>query len=72
MLGPLTLNGAPTVDLHAATKKYVDDAVAGAGSNPYALHHPYLVGAYYSSPFIGSGSTSSGGPRATAGCRPSG
>lgn len=30
MTGALTLSGAPTVDLHAATKKYVDDAVAGA------------------------------------------
>lgn len=28
MTGLLTLSGAPTVDLHAATKKYVDDAVA--------------------------------------------
>jgi len=29
MTGYLTLNGAPTSDLHAATKKYVDDAVSG-------------------------------------------
>ena len=29
MTGDLTLSGAPTNDLHAATKKYVDDAVAG-------------------------------------------
>lgn len=28
MTGPLALSGAPTVDLHAATKKYVDDADA--------------------------------------------
>ncbi len=28
MTGALTLNAAPTVDLHAATKKYVDDADA--------------------------------------------
>ena len=28
MTGPLVLPGAPTVDLHAATKKYVDDSVA--------------------------------------------
>ncbi len=26
MTGPLTLSGAPTSDLHAATKKYVDDS----------------------------------------------
>lgn len=30
MTGALTLSGAPTSNLHAATKKYVDDAVAGA------------------------------------------
>ena len=28
MTGPLVLAGAPTVDLQAATKKYVDDALA--------------------------------------------
>ncbi|MCB5423954.1 hypothetical protein H0274_01675 [Altererythrobacter sp. CC-YST694] len=31
MAGPLALPGAPTANLHAATKKYVDDLVAGAG-----------------------------------------
>lgn len=30
MTGPLTLSGAPTVDLHAATKLYVDSAAGGA------------------------------------------
>lgn len=29
MTGPLTLSGAPTGDLQAATKKYVDDHAAG-------------------------------------------
>lgn len=29
MTGALTLSGAPTSDLHAATKKYVDDAING-------------------------------------------
>lgn len=29
MTGALTLSGAPTQDLHAATKKYVDDKAAG-------------------------------------------
>lgn len=29
MTGALTLSGAPTENLHAATKKYVDDSVAG-------------------------------------------
>jgi hypothetical protein len=32
MTGALTLSGAPTVDLHAATKKYVDDAKDAAQS----------------------------------------
>ena len=31
MTGPLTLSGAPSNDLHAATKKYVDDSVSSAG-----------------------------------------
>ncbi|WP_336981601.1 hypothetical protein [Altererythrobacter fulvus] len=31
MAGLLTLSGAPTANLHAATKKYVDDLVAAAG-----------------------------------------
>lgn len=31
MTGKITLDGAPTADLHAATKKYVDDSMAGAG-----------------------------------------
>lgn len=29
MSGALTLSGAPTSDLHAATKKYVDDSISG-------------------------------------------
>lgn len=33
MTGLLTLSGAPTVDLHAATKKYVDDQAPGAFDN---------------------------------------
>lgn len=33
MTGILTLSGAPVVDLDAATKKYVDDAVPVAGAN---------------------------------------
>lgn len=31
MTGPLTLSGAPSNDLHAATKKYVVDSVSSAG-----------------------------------------
>ena len=33
MTGPLTLSGAPTMDLHAATKKYVDDNAGGGSSS---------------------------------------
>lgn len=32
MTGTLTLSGAPTANLHAATKKYVDDAIATSES----------------------------------------
>lgn len=32
MTGALTLSGAPTDTLHAATKKYVDDSMASAGN----------------------------------------
>ena len=35
MTGALTLSGAPTADLHAATKKYVDDAIGGAIGGSY-------------------------------------
>jgi len=31
MTGALTLSGAPSIDLHAATKKYVDDLIAANG-----------------------------------------
>lgn len=31
MTGLLTLSGPPTIDLHAATKKYVDDNTGGGG-----------------------------------------
>lgn len=34
MTGKLKLSGAPTEDMEAATKKYVDDSVADAGSGP--------------------------------------
>ena len=34
LTGKLKLSGAPTEDMDAATKKYVDDSVAGAGSRP--------------------------------------
>ena len=41
MTGPLTLNGAPVSALHAATKKYVDDAIADI------LDAVYPVGTWY-------------------------
>lgn len=34
MTGALTLNGTPTANLHAATKKYVDDAVSNVDTLP--------------------------------------
>jgi hypothetical protein len=37
MLGPLTLPGAPTMDLHAATKKYVDDKLVALAARLDAL-----------------------------------
>lgn len=37
MTGPLTLNAAPTQNLHAATKKYVDD-------NAYTIKYRYNIG----------------------------
>lgn len=36
MTGPLTLNGAPSNALHAATKQYVDDLFATGGIAPFA------------------------------------
>lgn len=46
MTGPLTLSGAPTVNLHAATKKYVDDAgvtdhgeLAGLGDDDHVQYY---------------------------------
>lgn len=35
MTGLLTLSGAPTADLHAATKKYVDENSGGGGTSDY-------------------------------------
>ena len=34
LTGALTLSGAPSADLHAATKKYVDDNAGGSGPAP--------------------------------------
>jgi len=39
MTGTLTLSGAPSSNLHAATKAYVDTAVAGAGSGSLELQY---------------------------------
>jgi beta-glucanase (GH16 family) len=35
MTGALTLSGAPTSNLHAATKAYVDSAISGAGTGDF-------------------------------------
>lgn len=45
MTGALTLSGAPTVDLHAATKKYVDDTVAGfsGGTQKYSAKNTSIT-----------------------------
>lgn len=37
LTGKLTLDGAPTADLHSATKKYVDDEVAGGAGGAFSL-----------------------------------
>ncbi|MDR2769860.1 MAG: hypothetical protein LBB08_00235 [Rickettsiales bacterium] len=44
MTGPLALSGPPTEDLHAATKRYVDAAVAGLDTSISANVYDY--GAY--------------------------
>lgn len=53
MLGALTLAGAPTVDLHAATKKYVDDNVGGGGGGSSQGHH--AIGRLYGNHAIAGG-----------------
>ena len=42
MTGALTLSGAPSADLHAATKRYVDDSVAGV-AHRYSVSNPELT-----------------------------
>ena len=37
LTGALTLSGAPTANLHAATKKYVDDNAGGGGGDELAI-----------------------------------
>jgi len=41
MTGALTLSGAPTVDLHAATKAYVDAAITAARQSAYPVGSIY-------------------------------
>jgi hypothetical protein len=61
MTGALTLSGAPTVDLHAATKKYVDDiagtvadaeAAAAAAAASYDSFDDRYLGAKSSAPSV--------------------
>lgn len=40
MTGKLKLSGAPTEDMDAATKKYVDDSVGNAGGDDLWRCHP--------------------------------
>jgi hypothetical protein len=42
MTGALTLSGAPTVDLHASTKKYVDDIIADTKRALYPVGSIYV------------------------------
>lgn len=42
MTGPLVLAGAPTADLQAATKKYIDDAIVAARQNAYPVGSIYV------------------------------
>lgn len=44
LTGPLTLSGGPTANLMAATKKYVDDAVAGGGGDVTAAGNNTFTG----------------------------
>ena len=46
LTGKLKLSGAPTEDMDAATKKYVDDSVAGAGSGPTQYTATLLASAW--------------------------
>lgn len=43
MTGPLVLSGAPTEDLHAATKRYVDEQIRNAIPPGYAILGPTIV-----------------------------
>ncbi len=47
MTGVLTLSGAPTSSLHAATKRYVDEAVVAATWNFFLTDDSADVGGYY-------------------------
>ncbi len=54
MAGALTLSGAPTVDLHASTKKYVDDAIAALLASSTALTTAAQVPIGVPIPFMGN------------------
>ena len=65
MTGKITLDGAPTVNLHAATKKYVDDSVSsidvsgGSGGGGGLTQTPFAQYAFQ--PRAGSASNRAGG-----------
>jgi hypothetical protein len=50
MTGALTLAGAPTADLHAATKAYIDAAIVAARQNAYPVGSIYINAASVTNP----------------------
>lgn len=50
LTGALTLSGAPTIDLHAATKKYVDDLIASGVSWISPVNFYNVIDDYLSTP----------------------
>lgn len=52
MTGALTLSGAPTANLHAATKKYVDDAIGAATGATDAMVFKGTIGAVAANPTV--------------------
>ncbi len=68
MTGFLTLHADPTADLHAVTKQYVDDEIAGVGGGGYDPladdKHLYLM---QHSGLSTNGTTVTGGPSADTG-----
>lgn len=61
MTGALTLSGAPTANLHAVTKKYVDDAVSGIDLSAYMVKGTdYVTAGQKSGTTLGEKATAEG------------